>query len=51
MTTLDENVCINQIRETGVLIKKFNNEFSINAGVELATTRFAVRKNYGSMCV
>ena len=57
MTSFDEDVCVNQIRETGVLSKKFNNNNAenvkdkIRSTVELATKRFAKRKNFGSMCI
>jgi len=45
LTSFDENVCVNQIRETAVVHQKF-----VKNGSEVAT-RFSARKNYGSVCV
>ena len=41
LTSFDENVCVNQIRESNTVNQKFVPN----------QTRFAVRKNYGSVCV
>lgn len=47
LTSFDENVCVNQIRETGLVHQKFANKQS----PQEIQTRFSARKNYGSVCI